>query len=100
MLARNVGIRAARQCTVACTRRSTIALRTSGRRFSSTGTAIKIATPAAHPLAGIASQIDHVAPRFEIDPSQITILDGPVAFYDTLKVRYDSLWATSKVDRK
>jgi CDP-diacylglycerol--glycerol-3-phosphate 3-phosphatidyltransferase len=37
-------------------------------------------------LAGVASQLDHVAPRFEIDPDNIEILDSPTAFYETLKV--------------
>ena len=87
MLARNVGIRAFRQCATACSRKPSPALRTSVRRFSST-TPPTVEAPGAtaHPLAGVASQIDHVAPRFEIDPSQIEILDGPVSFYDTLKV--------------
>ena len=39
-----------------------------------------------HPLAAVTSQLDQVAPRFEIDPSAICILDSPSAFYETLKV--------------
>ncbi len=87
MLARNVGLRAFRQCAVACLGTSRPAFRTSIRRFSSaTAPAVEAPAHAAHPLAGVASQLDHVAPRFEIDPAQIEILDGPVAFYDVLKV--------------
>jgi CDP-diacylglycerol---glycerol-3-phosphate 3-phosphatidyltransferase len=39
----------------------------------------------AHPLVGATTQFDHVAPRFEIAPSEISILDSPSAFYETLK---------------
>lgn len=41
----------------------------------------------AHPWAGVTSQIDVVAPRFEIDASQIEIIDSPTAFYETLKAK-------------
>lgn len=41
----------------------------------------------AHPLAGVATQLDNVAPRFEVDPTQIEIIDSPTAFYETLKVK-------------
>lgn len=44
-------------------------------------------SPATHPLAGVTSELDHIAPRFEVDPSQIEILDSPIVFYETLKVR-------------
>jgi len=77
-------VRALRHC--ACARRppTTKAL---VRRFSAHSTPPAAATPAtAHPLAGVATQLDHVAPRFEIDPAKIEILDSPRAFYDTLKV--------------
>lgn len=92
MLARNVGFRALRQCSSACIRRSSPILRQPARRFSSTGLPpVEAPAHAAHPLAGLAYQIDNVAPRFEIDPSQITILDGPAAFYDALKVSPEHL---------
>lgn len=87
MLARSAGSRAFRQWTSVRTRAPGPKYRCSGRRFSSASApAVEAPAHAAHPLAGVASQIDHVAPRFEIDPSQIEILDGPVAFYDALKV--------------
>ncbi|RVX71505.1 hypothetical protein B0A52_05077 [Exophiala mesophila] len=44
-------------------------------------------SPATHPLAGVTSELDHIAPRFEVDPSQIEILDSPVVFYETLKAK-------------
>lgn len=86
MNARNVGIRALRQFS--CIRKPTPAVRFTVRRFSATSTpAAESPAATAHPLAGVASQIDHVAPRFEIDPSQIEILDSPTAFYETLKLK-------------
>ena len=87
MIPRNVGLRALRQC--ACIGRPRPVLRTSIRRFSASSSAPAADVPAhtAHPLAGVATQIDHVAPRFEIDPSQIEILDSPTAFYETLKTK-------------
>lgn len=68
------------------------AFRIAARRFSSSsassaaGHGAAAAAPTAHPLAGVASQLDHIAPRFEIDPDDIQILDSPTAFYETLKV--------------
>ena len=92
MLTRNVGFRALRQCTSACIRKPNPVYRASIRRFSSaTAPTVDAPAQAAHPLAGVASQIDLVAPRFEIDPAQVEILDGPVAFYDALKVGYGML---------
>ncbi|KAK6380084.1 CDP-diacylglycerol--glycerol-3-phosphate 3-phosphatidyltransferase [Exophiala oligosperma] len=88
MFARGVGVRVLRNCTRATKIPSTSAARQIPRRFSSTSTAISHATPpAAHPLAGVASQLGHVAPRFEIDPDNIEILDSPTAFYETLKAK-------------
>ncbi|PGH23394.1 hypothetical protein AJ80_02504 [Polytolypa hystricis UAMH7299] len=37
------------------------------------------------PLGGITVELDHIAPRFEVQASQITILDSPSAFYGALK---------------
>ena len=87
MIPRNVGLRALRQC--ACIGRPRPVLRISIRRFSASWSAPAADLPAsaAHPLAGVATQIDHIAPRFEIDPSQIDILDSPTAFYTTLKTK-------------
>lgn len=75
-------------CTRATRISSTPAVRIVPKRFSSTSTAASShgLAPTAHPLAGVASQLDHVAPRFEIDPDNIEILESPTAFYETLKV--------------
>ncbi|RMZ83648.1 hypothetical protein DV738_g1019, partial [Chaetothyriales sp. CBS 135597] len=84
MIARNVhiGVRTLRLCTARrlgskpCVRRS----------FSQAASPpAEVPLSPSHPLAGVASQIDDVAPRFELDPSQIEILDSPAAFYETLK---------------
>lgn len=85
MLARNAGARAFRQC--ACMRRPQL-LRTKvhTRRLTSASTEIVAnAARAAHPLAAVASQVDAIAPRFEVDPAQIEIIDSPSAFYAALK---------------
>ncbi len=37
-------------------------------------------------LATITTDLDKIAPRFEIQPEQIQILKSPAEFYDTLKV--------------
>jgi CDP-diacylglycerol--glycerol-3-phosphate 3-phosphatidyltransferase len=90
MFARSVGGRILRNCS--CAARRTPATPTfraiARRRFTSSTIPTQDAalSPATHPLAGVASQLDQVAPRFEIDPSEIEILDSPTAFYETLKV--------------
>jgi len=63
-------------------------VRTATRRHVSTSSVPVPASVAAkaHPWAGVTSQIDNVAPRFEVDASQIEIIDSPTAFYETLKV--------------
>lgn len=92
MFARSVGGRILRNCS--CTARRTPVTPTfkaiTRRRFTSSTIPVQDAalSPATHPLAGVASQLDQVAPRFEIDPSEIEILDSPTAFYETLKVSY------------
>lgn len=83
MLVRSAGIRALRQCAHATKPRY---VKVTVRRFSAAPTPPVEISPTAHPLAGVASQLDHIAPRFEIEPSQIEILDSPNAFYETLKV--------------
>lgn len=37
-------------------------------------------------LATITTDLDKIAPRFEIQPDQITIIQSPADFYETLKV--------------
>jgi hypothetical protein len=99
MLARNVGFRALRQCSIVRFARPNPTLRHSARRFSTSHVPhVEGHAPATHPLAGVASQIEHVAPRFEIDPEEIEILDGPVAFYETLKVGWTSNGILSRGD--
>jgi CDP-diacylglycerol---glycerol-3-phosphate 3-phosphatidyltransferase len=43
------------------------------------------ATSTAGILAPFTSELDKIAPRFDIDGSQITVLRTPTEFYDTLK---------------
>jgi CDP-diacylglycerol--glycerol-3-phosphate 3-phosphatidyltransferase len=74
------------------------ALRSAGRRpiarprlyarnFSAqSGTNATTAASAPSPLAGITSELDRIAPRFEVPATQITIIDSPTSFYSTLKV--------------
>lgn len=92
MFARSVGGRILRNGSCIARRMPTTPIfrTTARRRFTSTATSLQDAglSPATHPLAGVASQLDQVAPRFEIDPSEIEILDSPAAFYETLKVCY------------
>jgi CDP-diacylglycerol---glycerol-3-phosphate 3-phosphatidyltransferase len=82
MIVRNGGVLVLRNCA-----RKHMRSRTYIRRFTtpSAKLASTMAVPA-HPLATVTTQLDRVSPRFEIDPSAITILTGPAAFYETLKV--------------
>ena len=91
MFARNTSVRVLRNCTRATRTASTPAIRVVTRRFSSSTASAAGhhgSAPMSHPLVGVASQLDQVAPRFEIDPDKIEILDSPTAFYETLKVFY------------
>ncbi|KIX09965.1 uncharacterized protein Z518_01046 [Rhinocladiella mackenziei CBS 650.93] len=88
MFTRSIGVRVLRNCTRCSKLSSPPAVRSISRRFSSSSTAAYHGSPpTAHPLAGVASQLDQVAPRFEIDPDHIEILDSPTAFYETLKAK-------------
>lgn len=40
----------------------------------------------ASPIGGLTTELDRIAPRFEISASNIDILDSPSSFYETLKV--------------
>jgi CDP-diacylglycerol--glycerol-3-phosphate 3-phosphatidyltransferase len=42
-------------------------------------------------LATITTDLDKIAPRFEIQPDQIEIIQTPAEFYQTLKVCQPSL---------
>jgi len=37
-------------------------------------------------LATITTDLDQIAPRFEMQPEQITVIQTPAEFYETLKV--------------
>lgn len=37
-------------------------------------------------LATVTTDLDKIAPRFEVQPDQITIIQTPAEFYETLKV--------------
>ena len=88
MLVRSVGVRALRQC--APSGKPQIS-RIRVRRFSTpTPAAADAPYAGAHPLAGVASEFDRVAPRVEIEPSNIQILSSPSEFYDTLKRKIKS----------
>ncbi|KAI4264091.1 MAG: hypothetical protein L6R42_000801, partial [Xanthoria sp. 1 TBL-2021] len=39
------------------------------------------------PWAGFTSQLDQIAPRFDISAGEIDVLDGPKEFYQTLKLK-------------
>jgi hypothetical protein len=39
-------------------------------------------------LATITTDLDKIAPKFEIQPEQITIIKTPAEFYETLKVGF------------
>jgi CDP-diacylglycerol--glycerol-3-phosphate 3-phosphatidyltransferase len=45
-----------------------------------------VAASTASPLGGLTTELDRIAPRFEVPASKILILDSPGAFYETLKV--------------
>jgi CDP-diacylglycerol---glycerol-3-phosphate 3-phosphatidyltransferase len=63
------------------------------RRYSTAETpSMASSTPQsqASMLATITTDLDNIAPRFEIQPEQITIIKTPADFYETLKVGFDS----------
>lgn len=45
-------------------------------------------------LATITTDLDKIAPRFEVQPEQIQIIKTPADFYDTLKVGHSISCAT------
>jgi CDP-diacylglycerol--glycerol-3-phosphate 3-phosphatidyltransferase len=58
------------------------------RRYSTSNASMASSTPQsqASMLATITIDLDKIAPRFEIQPDQITIIQTPSEFYETLKV--------------
>lgn len=74
--------------TVRCTCKRPAAVRKqfAVRRFSVYTSSNASAVSPASPLGGLTVELDHLAPRFEVPASEITILESPTAFYETLKV--------------
>ena len=86
MFARGGSARALRQCSRIHPARFPSVRLPWKRQLTTSSVPVPVSTAAkAHPWAGVTSQIDHVAPRFEVDASQIEIIDSPTAFYETLK---------------
>jgi CDP-diacylglycerol--glycerol-3-phosphate 3-phosphatidyltransferase len=58
------------------------------RRYSTANPTAMASTPQsqASMLATITTDLDKLAPRFELSPEQITIIQTPAEFYETLKV--------------
>ncbi|KAF2143055.1 uncharacterized protein K452DRAFT_317928 [Aplosporella prunicola CBS 121167] len=71
--------------------RVSLPLRCRARRYStsSSGPASAPAPPqsSASVLGSLTSELDRLSPRFEIEPSQIQILQDPSEFYETLKTK-------------
>ena len=88
----------ARSLRAGCTRvsrrsvqTSSLAQKTSRRRYSNASPAPVSSTqsPVAA-LGGLTSELDRLSPRFDINASQITILQDPSEFYETLKASHSS----------
>lgn len=56
------------------------------RKFSSSPSSATASPSPSAPFGGLTVELDRVTPRFEVDASQIKILDSPSAFYEALKV--------------
>ncbi|EEH16639.2 hypothetical protein PABG_06726 [Paracoccidioides brasiliensis Pb03] len=68
-----------------CRRRPMLPRRCSIRKFTSHPSPAPAHPSSASPLGVITVELDNIAPRFEIQASQINILDSPTAFYEALK---------------
>ncbi|KAL3465816.1 hypothetical protein BJX64DRAFT_43978 [Aspergillus heterothallicus] len=74
--------------TIRCATRSPVIRRKFWERSFSTTTphaASAVAPSSASPLGSITSELDHIAPCFEVPASRISILESPASFYKTLK---------------
>ncbi|KAL4870517.1 hypothetical protein BDV12DRAFT_55367 [Aspergillus spectabilis] len=74
--------------TLRCCARSPVVRRKFWERSFSTSIPHSTSTAApsiASPLGSITTELDRIAPCFEIPASRITILDSPASFYTTLK---------------
>lgn len=65
-------------------------IKTARRYSTSNAPSMASSTPQsqASMLATITTDLDKIAPRFEIQPEQITIIQTPAEFYSTLKVLF------------
>ncbi|KAK2792782.1 CDP-diacylglycerol--glycerol-3-phosphate 3-phosphatidyltransferase [Onygenales sp. PD_12] len=59
--------------------------RRSIRKFTTHPTSTPASSSPVSPLGSITVELDNIAPRFEVQASQISILDSPSAFYEALK---------------
>lgn len=76
--------------TLRCASRSPVVRRKFWERSFSTQIPPSTSTAAqssASPLGSITTELDRIAPCFEVPASRITVLDSPANFYTTLKVR-------------
>lgn len=64
------------------------------RKYSTPSSITSTSSAPASPLGVLTSELDRIAPRFEIDASRIQILDSPNLFYETLKVRTTTILRT------
>ena len=65
------------------------------RAYSSAAAAAPAAANASPNIAlkSLVAELDKIAPRFDVDASQIRILETPSEFYETLKVAYRPIYA-------
>lgn len=76
--------------TLRCAARNPVVRRKFWERSFSTqipSSASAAAPSSASPLGSITTELDRIAPCFEVPASRISILDSPASFYTTLKVR-------------
>lgn len=73
--------------TVRCScKRPVVRRQVATRKFSVYNNPNTSVASTASPLGGLTTELDRIAPRFEVSASKITILDSPSSFYETLKV--------------
>ncbi|KAL8669714.1 MAG: hypothetical protein Q9168_005713, partial [Polycauliona sp. 1 TL-2023] len=75
-------------CLQSLPRRGRISLRPQHRlNSSSTPVASGQAASVPSPWGGLKSQLDQIAPRFDINADEIEVLQGPKEFYESLKLK-------------
>jgi CDP-diacylglycerol--glycerol-3-phosphate 3-phosphatidyltransferase len=83
MMFRRIGGHAVR-----CSHRiSSTRLQLCNRKFSAQAIPTTTYSASSSPLGGLTVELDRIAPRFEVQPSHIQILNSPTSFYETLKAR-------------